>query len=59
MNSGTAVSAKWSIPSNRLSPSSESGNTPETISIVTAPAPITAQTGTPSAIRMTNGMTGP
>ena len=36
MNSGTAVSAKWSMPANRLSPRSDIGRTPETTSIATA-----------------------
>ena len=59
MNSGTAVSAKWSMPSNRLSPSSESGSTSETSSIATAADPIAAQTGTPSEISRTKSRMGP
>ena len=59
MNSGTAVSAKWSMPSNRLSPSSDSGSTSDTASIVTAAAPMAAQIGTPSAISATKNSTGP
>ena len=58
MKSGTAVSAKASIPVNRLSPTALSGRSPDITSIVIADAPMAAQTGTAVAIRTTNMMTG-
>ena len=58
MNSGTAVRAKASIPVNRLSPMALSGRSPDMTSMVMAAAPIAAQTGTASAMRTTNMITG-
>ena len=59
MKSGTAVKAKASMPSNRDSPSSERGRTPERISMATAADPMAAQTGTPRAQKAMNIRTGP
>ena len=59
MKSGTAVSAKASIPSKRLSPTSDSGSAPDISSMMIAADPIAAQTGTASATSTTKRMTGP
>ena len=59
MNSGTAISAKWSMPSKRDSPKSESGSTSVINSMSTAPMPSAAQTGTASPMRTTMSRTGP
>ena len=59
MNSGTAMSAKWSMPSNSDSPSREIGSTSVVTSMTTAPIPSAAQTGTASAISPTIRRTGP
>ena len=58
MNKGTAVSAKASMPVNRLSPMALSGRSPDITSMVIAAAPMAAQTGTASAISATNMITG-
>ncbi len=58
MKSGTAVSAKASIPVNRLSPTALSGRSPDIVSMMIAAAPMAAQTGTASAISDTNKITG-
>jgi hypothetical protein len=49
---------KGSIPSNRDSPTRESGSAPDMISIMIAAEPIAAQTGMASAHRTTNRITG-
>ena len=59
MNSGTAVSAKASMPENSDSPRSDIGTAPDHQISAAQQAPMAAQTGTPSAQRITNSATGP
>ncbi len=59
MNSGTAVSAKASMPSNRDSPSSDRGSTSVHRSMAMAAAPMDAQTGTPRRQNSAKTRTGP
>ena len=58
INNGTAVRAKASMPSKRLSPTSARGRSPDISSIAMAATPIAAQTGTAVAHRATNKITG-
>ncbi len=47
------------MPSKRLSPSSDSGRTPDITSMAMEEDPMAAQTGTPSTIIATKISTGP
>jgi hypothetical protein len=58
MNIGTAVRAKASIPSKRLSPINDSGKASDMISIKIAAEPMETQTGTAKAQSTTNMITG-
>ena len=58
INNGTAVRAKASIPSNRLSPINESGRASDMTSIRIAAEPMETQTGTAKAHSTTNMITG-
>ena len=57
-NRGIAVSAKASMPSNRDSPTSDSGSAPDMSSMMIAAEPMAAQTGMASAHRSTKMRTG-
>src|SRR4029453_213602 len=53
MNSGMAISANESTPSNKASPTSVSGNAPVESSRATVPSPRPTQNGTPKMSRTT------
>src|SRR6056300_1307062 len=59
INNGTAVNAKWSIPSNSDSPSSDNGKAPDQISNAVVATPIDAQMGIPRTMRPTKINRGP